>query len=434
MRKTVMLTTMLLAAPAMAEIDGHGPDAWRVTGVTPDDVLNMRMGPGTNYPVIDRLAPDARGLTQVTCVPLMIQPYAGRLTDAERAALPQRWCLMRSADLMKSGWVAQRFLSEDGLQDASAPAPAADAGAGADPVGTMAARFMEGYRPADVASVLEDIEAGLKPRDSAFLPYGDLNPPTLAVLALEAGEGTRDRVRYRIRWGVGPFPNEPKAAPLPVSFVQVDRFSLGSRIRDEMAAAHGADIVGTEADFDVGPHMSWRMVSSPVMGVRASVHDFGQLMLSDAEAAGMTCLGAPCLGPAMQLDDAANWSEMEEFRPDLDTRYDAVRHDILSPAVVIDLLAGDIDSSEMMLEGEGKPMDASPPGAFFEAVIEVNLAMDSAIDGAARLGGLLDDSIAAEWQRVTALPSGAMMPTVYRAASQECHRGSHFAPAGGLCP
>ena len=432
MRKTVMLTAMLLAAPAMAEIDGHGPDAWRVTGVAPDDVLNMRMGPGTDYKVIDRLAPDARGLTQVTCVPLMIQPYAGRLTDAERAALPQRWCLMRSADLMKSGWVAQRFLSEDGLQDASGPA--ADPDAGGDPVGAMAARFMQGYRPADVARLLDDIETVLKPRDSAFLPYGDLSPPTLAVLALEAGEGPRSRVRYRIRWGIGLFPNAPKAVPLSVSFVQVDRFSLGSRIRDEMAAAHGADIVGTEADFDVGPHVSWRMVSSPVMGIRASVHEFGQLVLSDAEAAGMTCLGAPCLGLAMQLDDAANWSGMEEFRPDLDTRYEAVRHDILSPAAVIDLLAGDIDSSEMMLESEGKPMDASPPGAFFEAVIEVNLAMDSAIDGAARLGGLLDDSIAAEWQRVTALPSDAMTPKVYRAASQECHRGSRFAPAGGLCP
>ena len=46
--------------PASAEIDGHGPDAWRVTGVAADDVLNARVGPGTGYPVIDSFAHDAR--------------------------------------------------------------------------------------------------------------------------------------------------------------------------------------------------------------------------------------------------------------------------------------------------------------------------------------------------------------------------------------
>lgn len=35
----------LVPLTVRAEIDGHGPDAWRVTGVAPDDVLNARMGP-----------------------------------------------------------------------------------------------------------------------------------------------------------------------------------------------------------------------------------------------------------------------------------------------------------------------------------------------------------------------------------------------------
>lgn len=119
------LCGVALAAPAAwAEIDGHGPDAWRVTGVARDDVLNMRMGPGTQYPVIDHLAPDARGLRQVTCVPLLIQPYYSALTEAERAALPPRWCLMRSSDPVRAGWVAQRFLMEDGLKEAAGQASA----------------------------------------------------------------------------------------------------------------------------------------------------------------------------------------------------------------------------------------------------------------------------------------------------------------------
>jgi uncharacterized protein YgiM (DUF1202 family) len=56
------------ASPLRAEIDGHGPDVYRVTGVAANDVLNMRMGPGAHYLVIDRLPPDARGVQQVICL------------------------------------------------------------------------------------------------------------------------------------------------------------------------------------------------------------------------------------------------------------------------------------------------------------------------------------------------------------------------------
>lgn len=107
-----------------AEIDGHGPDAWRVVGVAADGVLNMRMGPGTEYFVIDRLPPDARGLELITCVPLLIPSVYQKLTEAQRADLPQRWCLMRTADLTRAGWVAQRFLAEDVRQGAGASAGA----------------------------------------------------------------------------------------------------------------------------------------------------------------------------------------------------------------------------------------------------------------------------------------------------------------------
>lgn len=112
---------------AQAEIDGHGPDAWRVVGVAPDDVLNMRMGPGAEYLVIDRLAPDARGLEQITCVPLLIPSVYHKLSEGQRDDLPQRWCLMRSADLSRAGWVSARFLMEDtpldvgGTSDAFGP-------------------------------------------------------------------------------------------------------------------------------------------------------------------------------------------------------------------------------------------------------------------------------------------------------------------------
>ncbi|HHX83083.1 MAG TPA: hypothetical protein GX696_08900 [Pseudomonadaceae bacterium] len=98
---------------AHAEIDGHGPDAWRVTGVAADDVLNAHMGPGKHYPVIESFAHNERKLQQVTCVPYYTLAHYIAMSEAELEALPPRWCLMRDAALIKAGWVAQRFIMPD---------------------------------------------------------------------------------------------------------------------------------------------------------------------------------------------------------------------------------------------------------------------------------------------------------------------------------
>lgn len=116
MIKTVLATLALavLASSAQAEIDGHGPDAWRVTGVGPNDKLNARMGPGTNYPVIEAFAPNERGMQQITCVPFYTAAHYTAMTQSQVKALPQRWCLMRNASMSKAGWVAQRHIKPEG--------------------------------------------------------------------------------------------------------------------------------------------------------------------------------------------------------------------------------------------------------------------------------------------------------------------------------
>lgn len=102
-----------LTSSAQAEIDGHGPDAWRVTGVASNDFLNARMGPGTNFPVIETFAPNERGMQQITCVPFYTAAHYMKMTEAQIQALPPRWCLMRNAGMTKAGWVAQRFITPD---------------------------------------------------------------------------------------------------------------------------------------------------------------------------------------------------------------------------------------------------------------------------------------------------------------------------------
>lgn len=113
----VLLATLLsvTANVADAQFDGHGPDAWQVTGVAADDVLNLRMGPGTGYAIIGSFPHDANGLTLTTCVPFMTEGQGIMLSQAERDRLdlPPRWCLMSDAAGRTHGWVAARFLMED---------------------------------------------------------------------------------------------------------------------------------------------------------------------------------------------------------------------------------------------------------------------------------------------------------------------------------
>ena len=103
-----------LSTVAQAEIDGHGPDAWQVRGVASDNMLNARMGPGTDCPIIEIFAQNARGLREVTCVPYYTMAHPSNMTDTEYQGLPSPWCLTQSADLAKAGWVSQHYLAEDG--------------------------------------------------------------------------------------------------------------------------------------------------------------------------------------------------------------------------------------------------------------------------------------------------------------------------------
>ncbi|WP_439561737.1 hypothetical protein [Roseinatronobacter sp.] len=121
---TAALIVICSATAGHAQLDGHGPDAWRVIDVAPDDVLNLRMGPGTQYPIIGSFAPDEGGLAQTTCVPFMPYGHGMSLSPESRARLdlPPRWCLMASADARRQGWVSARFLAEDATPTDTDPA------------------------------------------------------------------------------------------------------------------------------------------------------------------------------------------------------------------------------------------------------------------------------------------------------------------------
>ncbi len=152
MSAAASLLLLFLSIPlARAEIDGHGPDAWRVTNVSADDVLNARMGPGTNFPVIETFAYDERGLQLVTCVPFYTMKHFSRMTEAEIEALPNPWCLMRSADLIKTGWVAQNYLMPDHGQAVSSSSAGEKMDDGKDMVAQASDLIRRLYEAADPA-------------------------------------------------------------------------------------------------------------------------------------------------------------------------------------------------------------------------------------------------------------------------------------------
>ena len=437
-RRTLSVTILAVLAStpvARAETDGNGPDLWRVIGVAVDDVLNVRMGPGTNYPVIEQFAPDERGLEQITCVPFYAMRHYTEMTDAQVAALPSPWCLMRDADMERAGWVAQRFIALDNdaaptLPEASSPSDVSN------PLESLSARFLEGYEEQDSLQVLDQVLARLEPmnaQSSVFLPSAQIRPLTMAVLALEAAEGVRDRVRYRITYGIEQLPDQPNNIPYPVSFIQVDRFSLGAAIRQEAIESYGVENVGSPDTFDVGPHVSWRLVTRPVQGTRSDIMAAGRTELSETQAQGMTCLGSPCLSPVMELDSAAPWGAEEETQLNAESvPFQVTRSGLLTPAATIDQLTRESDFGETGRFRE--PPDLPDP--FLEAVIEIDLAQDAVLDAGLRHGGLMDDSVAAIWRRLIIIPRGesAQTPMAFRAKAYECQRGPQFPSKGNLCP
>lgn len=85
------LATLVMAGPALATADG--PDFYRVVGVAPYDVLNMRAGPAVSYAVVHRIPPDGRGIENL-------------------ASCVGNWCQVRFDGVI--GWVNRRYLAEDG--------------------------------------------------------------------------------------------------------------------------------------------------------------------------------------------------------------------------------------------------------------------------------------------------------------------------------
>jgi uncharacterized protein YgiM (DUF1202 family) len=103
---------LLAAAPVAAWAQADGPDYWAVTGVLPNDALNLRVAPNADSRAIARIPFNARGIRNYGCPTSVTFEQWKRMTEAQRNwSARSLWCEVEYQG--KRGWVAGRFLKED---------------------------------------------------------------------------------------------------------------------------------------------------------------------------------------------------------------------------------------------------------------------------------------------------------------------------------
>jgi hypothetical protein len=261
------------------------------------------------------------------------------------------------------------------------------------------------YQPAEIESLSQALPHG--DPGSVFLPGANLSPPTRALLKVQASEGTISPVRYRLRYGLVQVPNPPKADPLTVSFVRIDRFNLGPARLDALKRKHGADHVRAESFADE-PHASWRFAMRPVMGTTAMTVAASRTDIPHAFAEAMDCLGVPCTAEtAVQPPADLDWQVDDAPDAQIEAEYAIERDGVPSPAALLDLLlaaSGAARRNGGIIWHGFEPREGVAPGTpFVDIVIETGLGQEGHITGVLRDDHLMDHEIRTQWVRLHAV-------------------------------
>lgn len=110
--QTALWAIVVTLAPGFVWSDASGPDHFRVVGVAPDDVLNIRSEASASAVKIGEIPYDGRGLRNFGCIGGMSFPEWERASSAERQQARRRiWCDVEFRGVR--GWVAGWYLRED---------------------------------------------------------------------------------------------------------------------------------------------------------------------------------------------------------------------------------------------------------------------------------------------------------------------------------
>jgi hypothetical protein len=114
MRGLAVSAAIVLAALASGEAaraQAGGPDFYRVAGVAPGDVLNMRAEPNAGARRLAVIPADAANLRNLGCVGGLTFAQWEKASEQERRrGRAARWCKVEWRG--QTGWVAGRYLAE----------------------------------------------------------------------------------------------------------------------------------------------------------------------------------------------------------------------------------------------------------------------------------------------------------------------------------
>lgn len=136
-------------------------------------------------------------------------------------------------------------------------------------------------------NVFPDLNRAVMP-----MPDADLDPVSKAVLQLELRENPLPHVRYRITYNMGYLPGAPEVQR---TYVEVTRFNLGPALRADLQGSVPAESLAGPRAFGIGPHVSWRFVMAPRMGMTAEIIGASRKVVPSKLAGILDCLGTPCL-------------------------------------------------------------------------------------------------------------------------------------------
>jgi hypothetical protein len=136
------------------------------------------------------------------------------------------------------------------------------------------------------------------------MPDAGLDPVTKAVLQLDSREKPLPHARYRITYNMGYFPGAPEVQR---TSVEVARFNMGPAVRAGLQGSVPAENLADPQAFGIGPHVSWRFVMAPRMGMTAEIIGASRKVVPSGLAGILDCLGTPCLSPANPEGPSGKW-------------------------------------------------------------------------------------------------------------------------------
>lgn len=233
------------------------------------------------------------------------------------------------------------------------------------------------------------------PSSAMSLPDADLHPVTKAILLLESREPalphTRYRVNYRLEVADGDYPEFQQA------YVEVTRFNLGPARHADTVENYGEHAAPLET-FGVGPHVTWRFVTSSTMGMRADVLAASRKTVDARAAAAADCLGVKCLALPDPQGPSDSWQPLSTEVANRSVVFADRQGELPNAARLADDLLAQVvpDGEDPSMPGPNQPS--------MTAVLSINVdGQDDNVSALLLQDHLQDDSAAQIWTRRQAI-------------------------------